>query len=126
MIHQSAVPLPLTRPWQRVFLSAFLGCMVLVLLGITVAPVQGANGDEIFLKHCALCHGKDGKAQNPAARKLGVKNLSESKATDAEIVKQVTEGKKDDRGNLKMPAFRDKLAAEEIQSLVVVVKRFRR
>ncbi|MBL9168752.1 MAG: cytochrome c [Verrucomicrobiales bacterium] len=100
--------------------------MALFLLGVAVASVQGANGDAIFLKHCALCHGKDGKAQNPAARKLGVKDLSESKATDAEIVKQVTEGKKDDRGNLKMPGFREKLTGEEIQSLVVLVKRFRR
>lgn len=87
---------------------------------------RAANGEELFGKHCALCHGKDGKAQNPAARKLGVKDLSLSKATDLEIVKLVTEGTRDDRGTLKMPAFKDKLTAEEIQALVAPVKNFRK
>lgn len=105
--------------FYRVLLTLFVGCHGFL-------RAEAAAGDELFLKHCALCHGKDGKAQNPAAKKLGVKDLSESKATDAEIVKQVTEGKRDDRGSLRMPGFRDKLAAEEIQSLVAVVKRFRK
>lgn len=91
----------------------------------SVAPVRAASGEEVFVKHCALCHGKDGKAQNPAARKLGVKDLSLSKATDGEIEKQVIEGKKDERGNLKMPPFKDKLTAEGIKSLIAVVKGFR-
>jgi len=91
-----------------------------------VAPVRAANGEELFIKYCALCHGKDGKAQNPAARKLGVKDLSESKATDSELEKQVIEGKKDDRGNLKMPSFKDKFTPEEIKALIAVVKSFRK
>jgi mono/diheme cytochrome c family protein len=89
-------------------------------------PARAAGGPELFAKHCASCHGKDGKAQSPAARKLGVKDLSLSRVTDGEIEKQVTEGKKDDRGNLKMPPFKEKLSAEEIKSLIVVVKGFRK
>jgi cytochrome c6 len=104
-------------------LAVAVGCGI--ALG-GVAPVRAANGEELFLKYCALCHGKDGKAQNPAARKLGVKDLSESKATDAEIEKQVIEGRKDERGSLKMPAFKDKLSPEEIKSLIAVVKSFRK
>lgn len=107
---------------KRMFAFA-VGC------GITfggVAPVRAASGEELFVKHCALCHGKDGKAQNPAARKLGVKDLSASKATDSELEKQVIEGKKDDRGNLKMPSFNDKFTPEEIKSLIAVVKSFRK
>lgn len=90
------------------------------------SPARAAGGQELFAKHCASCHGKDGKAQSPAARKLGVKDLSQSKVTDGEIEKQVTEGKKDDRGNSKMPPFKEKLSAEEIKSLIVVVKGFRK
>ena len=93
---------------------------------ISAAPVRAASGEELFVKHCALCHGKDGKAQNPAARKLGVKDLSQSKATDAEIERQITEGRKDERGNLKMPAFKDKFTPEEIKSLIAVAKSFRK
>jgi len=50
-----------------------------VLLAVTFAasgqqkskPVERkadlVNGREVFLKHCASCHGKDGKGQGPAA-----------------------------------------------------------
>ena len=104
-------------------LAVAVGCGI--ALG-GVEPVRGASGEELFVKHCALCHGKDGKAQNPAARKPGVKDSSESKVTDSEIEKQVIEGKKDDRSNLKMPSFKDKFTSEEIKSLVAVVKSFRK
>jgi len=104
-------------------LAVAVGCGVALGSG---AAARAASGEELFVKYCALCHGKDGKAQNPTARKLGVKDLSESKATDSEIEKQVSEGKKDDRGNLKMPSFKDKFTPEEIKSLIAVVKRFRK
>ena len=108
--------------WSKRMLAFAVGCSV--ALG-SVASVRAASGEELFAKYCALCHGKDGKAQNPAARKLGVKDLSLSKATDAEIEKQVIEGRKDERGSLKMPAFKDKLTPEEIKSLIAVAKSFR-
>ena len=108
--------------WSKRMLAFAVGCGV--ALG-SVASVRAASGEELFAKYCALCHGKDGKAQNPAARKLGVKDLSLSKATDAEIEKQVVEGRKDERGSMKMPAFKDKLTPEEIKSLIAVAKSFR-
>ena len=111
------------RKWIKRILTVAVWCGVTFGGG---APVRAAGGEELFVKHCALCHGKDGKAQNPAARKLGVKDLSTSKATDDEIEKQVTEGKKDDRGNLKMPPFKDKLTSAEIKSLIAVAKSFRK
>ncbi len=111
------------RNWFGRSLTVAAWCGVAL---ISAAPVRAASGEELFVKHCALCHGKDGKAQNPAARKLGVKDLSQSKATDAEIERQITEGRKDERGNLKMPAFKDKFTPEEIKSLIAVAKSFRK
>ncbi|MEO8427477.1 MAG: cytochrome c [Verrucomicrobiota bacterium] len=90
------------------------------------SPVCAAGAEEIFGKHCASCHGKDGKARTPIARQLGVKDLTQSKTSDGEIEKQVTEGKKDDRGNQKMPPFKDKLSPDEIKSLIQFVKGFRK
>lgn len=89
-------------------------------------PVCAAGAEALFTKHCIPCHGKDGRAQSAVARKLGVKDLSLSKATDAEIAKQLLEGRKDDRGNQKMPPFKDKLSPDEIQSLIPLVKAFRK
>jgi mono/diheme cytochrome c family protein len=100
-----------------------------VLLGIVASVSQMALAEdprELFAKTCAPCHGKDGKAETPAAKKLGVKDLSQSKLTDAQIVQQIMEGKKDEQGRSKMPAFNEKLTSEQVQSLVSVVKEFRK
>lgn len=103
---------------------------MLALLALGVAgfwlSVRAESGEPVYLKHCAMCHGKDGKAQSPIARKLGVKDLAESKATDKEIETSIAEGRKDDKGNLKMPAFKDKMTAEEAKSLIPLVKAFRK
>src|ERR1043165_4985186 len=81
-----------------------------------------ADGKELFGKLCMPCHGKDGKAQTPIARKLGVKDLTQTKLTDAEIEKQINEGKRDDHGKELMPSFKSRLSADEIKALVAVVK----
>jgi mono/diheme cytochrome c family protein len=114
---------PTQQRIHRAFVLA-ISCGVTLLAG--AAPIRAADAQELFAKHCVPCHGKDGKAQSPAARKLGVKDLSLSKATDAEIEQQLIEGRKDNRGNQKMPPFRDKLSLEEIRSLIPLVKAFRK
>ena len=107
-----------------------LDCTIyFVLLGIMAGVGQTAfagDSSELFVKICASCHGKDGKAQTPAAKKLGVKDLSLSKLTDAQIVQQIMEGKQASGNSAKMPAFKEKITPEEIQSLVPVVKEFRK
>jgi mono/diheme cytochrome c family protein len=82
--------------------------------------------NELFINNCASCHGKDGKAQTSVARKLGVKDLSQSKLNDAQIEQQIREGRQGDQTAGKMPAFKDRLTAEEIKTLVTVVKEFRK
>jgi len=97
----------------------------LLFLG-TNFEAQATDGREIFDKNCAACHSKDGTAQTPAARKLGVKDLSLSKLTDAQIIQQVREGTLDPARKTKMPAYKDRLRPEEIESIVSVVKGFRK
>lgn len=93
---------------------------------VAAAQARAAESPALFAKHCASCHGKDGKAQTPAARKLGVKDLTLSKLPDGEVTRQLLEGRKDTRGNQKMPAFKDKLSPAEIKSLVAFVKSLRK
>ncbi|MCX6955798.1 MAG: c-type cytochrome, partial [Verrucomicrobia bacterium] len=76
--------------------------------------------------HCAACHGADGRARTPAGKKLGAKDLSESKFTDAEIETRILHGVKDKKGAERMPAFKERLRAEEVAALVAFVKTFRR
>ncbi|MBI2947117.1 MAG: cytochrome c [Verrucomicrobia bacterium] len=79
----------------------------------------------LFNKECASCHGKDGKARTPVGRKLGAKDLKESKVSDAEIEKQILEGKKAKDGGYTMPAFKEKLDPDEIKALIAFIKKFR-
>ena len=106
----------------RTFLSVVCCAVIIALTAHADAP----NGKELFTANCAPCHGPDGKAKTPAARKLGVKDLTQSKLADAEIKKQIVEGKKDKKGNQQMPAFEDKLSAEQIAAIIAVVKEFRK
>jgi cytochrome c6 len=97
------------------------------ILVCSFCPFQSvADGKELWGKFCMPCHGKDGKAQTPIARKLGVKDLTQTKLTGAEIEKQINEGKRDDHGKELMPSFKSRLSADEIKSLVTVVKDLRK
>jgi mono/diheme cytochrome c family protein len=81
---------------------------------------------DLFNTACAPCHGKDGKANTPAGKKSGAKDLSISKTTPAEVEKQITDGKADARGVLKMPAYAGKITPDEIKALTDYVLAFRK
>jgi mono/diheme cytochrome c family protein len=108
------------RPWR---IAVAILCGIWVLL--TSRAAFAGDSDELFLKNCAACHGKDGKAESPIAKKLGVKDLSQSKLTDAQIKQQIRDGMQARQSAAKMPAFKDRLTEDEINSLIAVVKEFR-
>jgi len=87
-----------------------------------VSTPRAEEPSTLFVRACSPCHGKDGKAQTPAGRKLKVKDLTQSKLGTAEIEKQIQEGKKGSDGLTKMPSFKESLKAEEIEALVRYVK----
>jgi len=88
-------------------------------------PALGEGGKDVFAANCAACHGQDGKARTPAGRKLRAKDLTESKLTDDEIRRQVSEGHKDQRGAV-MPPFKDVLKSDQIDAVVVFVRSLRK
>jgi mono/diheme cytochrome c family protein len=97
------------------------------LLALGFSPAARAvDGAEVFANNCVSCHGSDGKARNPAARKLGVKDLTVSTLTDAQIEKQVKEGSRSKSGVQVMPSFKVKLSPEEIQAVITAVKALRK
>ena len=99
---------------------------------VFVGPAKAASGQTatggaaLFEQYCIPCHGPDGRARTPAARKLGVKDLTESRLTDAEIIHQITEGRKETNGKERMPAFKDKVKPAEIEALALFVKALRK
>jgi mono/diheme cytochrome c family protein len=90
------------------------------LLGVlaavsTSATAQGADGKAVYEANCKKCHGATGKPSD-AIKKMNpkIETLDAAffaKRTDADLVKQIAEGKD------KMKPFKDKLKADEIAAV---------
>lgn len=93
---------------------------------LATLPARGLTGSEVFTANCIACHGTDGKAKTPAGKKLGAKDLTVSKISDAEIRKQVADGFKNSSGVQMMPAFKDVLSPDQIEAVIGVVKKLRK
>ena len=106
------------RQWRHVLLVA-------AVLSAGSLALRAEEAVAVFNLNCSPCHGKDGKARTPIARKLGVKDLTLSKLTDAEIERQIREGRKGADGKQAMPAFGDKIAEADLKPLIAFVKKFR-
>ena len=94
-----------------------------VLLNAVIA--HAADGQQLYTTNCASCHGADGKGRTPAGKKLGARDLTQSKLTDAEIEKQIVVGTSDAKGNSRMPSFQAVLQPDDIAPLVAYVNTLR-
>lgn len=68
---------------------------------------------------CALCHGKDGRADTPAGKQSGAPNFKLAdiqSRSDEEMAAVITHGKG------RMPAFRDRLDDEQVRLMVRYVR----
>ena len=90
---------------------------------------KAADAKEVYDKSCAACHGKDGKGDTPAGKKLKVKDYTDAKVQaelkDEEMVKTIKEGVKDG-DKTKMKGFGDKLTDDEIKQLIAYIRSFKK
>src|SRR5689334_14337956 len=97
-----------------------------LILGIFAGTCAAADVAENWNKHCASCHGKDGKGQTKAGKKADVKDLTEAKYqeqfSEEQMFKQIKEGMKDKNGKEKMKPFGGMLSDDEIKGLVTFVR----
>jgi cytochrome c553 len=105
---------------------------LILLIGLTVAATVSASaGDakENWTKHCAKCHGEDGKGQTKMGQKLSIKDLTDAKVqgefTDEQAFKAVKEGVKDKEGKTLMKAA-EGLNDDEIKALVQLSRGFKK
>jgi mono/diheme cytochrome c family protein len=80
-------------------------------------PTDAASN---FAKHCAKCHGRDGKGDTPKGRQTEAPDLTASRVSDSKGIRTITNG----RGS--MPSFKKSLSAEEISALMAYVRGFRK
>ena len=97
---------------------------VLLILVVALAPVAfAADGAAIYKAKCASCHGADGKGQSAMGKKMNLRDLGSpevQKQTDKELYDWTADGKG------KMPAYKDKLSADEIKALVAHMRTFKK
>ena len=106
-----------------------LAIVPLALLVAGTISVRAADAKENWDKHCAKCHGPDGKGKTKMGEKLGIKDYSDAKVQEAmkdgEMTKAIKEGVKKGE-KTRMKAFGEALSDDEIKALVKHVREFKK
>lgn len=95
---------------KRLTLSLTLAALLVPL------AASAADGKEIYTKRCAGCHGADGAGKTTMGEKMGVASLVATKLSAAELQAIISDGRK------KMPAYKEKMAADELKAVAEYVK----
>ena len=105
---------------------------ILLTIGLLMAGVvsiQAADVKENWTKHCAKCHGEDGKGQTTMGKKMKAKDYTDAKVQgsfkDEEAFKLTKEGKKEGYKTIMKP-FADLLSDQEIKDLIAHVRKFKK
>jgi mono/diheme cytochrome c family protein len=91
--------------------------LVLAVSFAVAGAAQAADPKATFASKCALCHGPDGKGNTAAGKKFGVKDLTATKLSAAELEGVIAKG----RGTAMKP-FEGKLSPEEIKAMAGFIK----
>ena len=119
------------RPLAAALGVAALACFASALAGGApevsgMAAVQQSNADAaaVYARHCAKCHGKDGRAKTLKAKFNKARDLTEASwqrhVTDERIFNSIM------HGGDKMPSFKKKLSEAQVESLVTFVRGLKR
>lgn len=107
---------------------------LLIVSFILVAFAANASGEfqktrpaaKLYPRHCASCHGTNGKAQTSKGKFSNARDLTDSQwqaeVSDARLFNSIMNGR-NVRGN--MPPFGSKLKEKEIDALVEYVRRLK-
>jgi cytochrome c6 len=82
-----------------------------------VTTARAEDGKALFAAKCAACHGQDGKGQTKMGEKLGVKDLTTTSLSEADVEKTIETGKPP-----KMTAYKGKLSDAEIKAVAQFIK----
>lgn len=114
--------------------SVAAACALAVTSGLLVVCASGSTSNataatnesqrtaaSLYAKHCATCHGKDGRSKTFKAKFNHARNLTEPGWQDAVSDERIFNSISNGRGG-KMPSFAKKLSVAEIEGLVLFVR----
>jgi len=104
-----------------VTLAAAFGILLLMLTPSGEANYSTArSAGDLYKKHCASCHGKDGRGKTFKGKLTHARDLTDrawqDDMSDERFFNSIMKGKK------KMPAFSKKMSEQEIDALVSYVR----
>ena len=105
--------------------------LVLAVAGVCLSAwsVSAADVKANWDKHCAKCHGKDGKGKTKMGKKLKVVDYTDPKVQakfkDPDMIKITVEGKKKGSRTLMKP-YKGVLTEKEIKDLVAYIRKFKK
>ena len=99
---------------------------------LTATPVMAEDHaaiKEAYKKNCMKCHGFDGAAKTKMGEKKTIQNFTDAKwqaaVKDEDLTKAVTDGYTDPKDpKRKMPGYSKKVSADEVISLVALIRGF--
>ena len=104
--------------------------LTVALLVTPMATVCAAEAAATFKTTCAKCHGEDGKGETKMGKKVGIKDLTDSKVqdkfTDEQAFKALKEGLKDKDSDKTLMKPVENLTDQEIKDLIVLVRKFKK
>jgi cytochrome c553 len=102
---------------------------LLTILLASAAAVTGGDAKANYDKHCAKCHGPDGKGQTKMGKQAGAKDYTDAKVQsemkDEAAFKAIKDGIKVN-GKEAMKPSSDKLSDDEIKALVAHMRTFKK
>lgn len=101
----------------------------IAFLVATAWVAQAADAKENWEKHCAKCHGADGKGATKMGQKLKIRDYTDAKVQaelkDDKMTTAIKDGVKQD-GKKTMNGFAEKLSDDEVKALVKFVREFKK
>ena len=93
--------------------------ILIAILTLVATGLFAADGAAVYKTKCASCHGPDGSGLTAMGKAMKLRDLASAdvqKQTDKELNTKTTDGR------AKMPAYKDKLSAEEISAVVAYIR----
>ena len=110
-------------------MRTLLKAAVVASVVLASASTFGADAKANYDKHCAKCHGPDGKGQTRMGKQAGAKDYTDAKVqaemTDDKAFKSIKEGQKVN-GKEAMKPFADQLSDDEIKELIAHIRKFKK